>query len=271
MMRRGLDELISGIAQIGYHNHRNEGHSDSLSHGILADLRDHCTPVREGIDRGSLKVWENYGSAAGRKRRVDLLIGMPDADGEVRPDGACIAFEHKSVVTAHRNKDARYDDLSGYCQTLHHANQRTVIVGTVLIGTAGQVLNVPDRVKSVCETLGLDFEKNVLPRLSTGDMKLWSDFAGCISNNKPGEPSKTVQKFQSLPRRGSSDTHIAGFDYLLLIPVEIDNVNPPAIADPNALGIDAFTLYDDMIRHVCFTYAMRWDPSSLQLKAPGST
>lgn len=271
MLKRGLDELIRGIEQTGYHNHRNEGHSDSLSNGILSDLKQHCPPIRHALNEGTLEVWYNYGSAAGRRRRADLLLGKPDATGEILPDGACIAFEHKSVVTAHRNKDARYDDLSGFCQTLHHANQRTIIVGTVLVGTAGQVLNVPDCVKRACRTLGRDFERDVLPRLSTGDHDLWSGFSACISNNRSTEPQKTVEKFQSLPRRGSSDTHIAGLDYLLIVPVNIDNVNPPRIADKSALGIDAYDHYDAMIRHICITYAMRWDPSSVQVTSPDNS
>src|SRR3989442_11239341 len=53
-------------------------------------------------------------------RSIDLLVGEPRADGN-SPDLAKsrIFVENKSVVTAHRNKDARYDDLNESLQVLH--------------------------------------------------------------------------------------------------------------------------------------------------------
>lgn len=97
-----------------------------------------------------------------------------------------------------------------------------VLAATVIVGTAERALNEPDRVSPVAK----DFEQKAQPRLSTSDTSLWDEFPYASSKNVALDPSRTVEKFQSLPTRSMAHTHEVGLDWLLLIPMHIGNVNP---------------------------------------------
>jgi hypothetical protein len=56
-------------------------------------------------------------------------------------------FAYPTISGAHRNKDARFDDLNDTLLVLHDKRPEAVKVATVMIGTAQRVLNVPDRIK----------------------------------------------------------------------------------------------------------------------------
>jgi hypothetical protein len=103
-----------------------------------------------------------------------------------------------------------------------------------------------------------DFEARVLPRLSKGAKGLWKEFPHAISNNGPRDAELTVKKFRELPIRPPGQTHIEAFDYVLLVPVFIDNVHPPRIERANSLGIDVDKEYKAMLAHICKAYRARW-------------
>ncbi|HEX7295941.1 MAG TPA: hypothetical protein VF251_09340, partial [Pyrinomonadaceae bacterium] len=63
-------------------------------------------------------------------------------------------------------------------------------------------------------------------------------FEWAVSDNKLGDPAETVRKLRMLPTRHPGHTHVCGYDYVLVVPVSIDNVNPPRLAVHNDLGID---------------------------------
>jgi len=48
------------------------------------------------------------------------------------------------------------------------------------------------------------------------------------------------------------------YDYVLLVPVFIDNVHPPRVARDNALGIDVDGEYRMMLDRICKAYTARW-------------
>jgi hypothetical protein len=48
------------------------------------------------------------------------------------------------------------------------------------------------------------------------------------------------------------------YDYVLLVPVFIDNVCPPRVARDNALGIDVDAEYRSMLDRICKAYTARW-------------
>ncbi len=102
--------------------------------------------------------------------------------------------ENKSVVTAHRNLYARFDDLNEALQVLHQVRSEAVLIATVIVGVADRVLNVPDKVKPLYKNKPADFQKKILPRLSSGDQKLWKDFDWAISFNRPGDSANTVKQ-----------------------------------------------------------------------------
>lgn len=79
--------------------------------------------------------------------------------------------------------------------------------------------------------------------------------------NRLSDSAKTVAKFRQLPTRSPGHTHVVGYDYVLLVPAFIDNVNPPYIPkpdDPRSLGIDVQLEYAAMLDTVCKAYTARW-------------
>ena len=72
------------------------------------------------------------------------------------------------------------------------------------------------------------------------------------------DPAKTVEKFRELPTRPPARTDLVAYDYVLLVPVYVDNVNPPRIARDNTLGIDVDGEYEAMLEQICRAYKARW-------------
>lgn len=128
----------------------------------------------------------------------------------------------------------------------------------MLVGLAERVLNIPDRVRLFYQTRDTDFETETLPRLSTGDATLWKDFDWAISYHRVSDPEKTVERLRTLPTRNPAHTHVAGYAYILLVPVFITNVDRPTLPRPNSLGIDVDQEYSRMLDQVCAAYTTRW-------------
>lgn len=256
-MRTPFDDVVKQIEAKGFHNHRQDEHSSAVSRGILRDLQALCDPFRKDFEAGVVCEWLDYPSPGGRARKLDLAVAEP-AEGSTEPDLTRLRLcaENKSVVTAHRNRTNRYDDLSDVVGVLHGKNPAAILIATVLVGLAEKVLNVPDRVKPF--VLPEEFDKGVLPRLSSGDESLWQDFPKAISPNRPGDALRTVTKFRGLPTRPPGRTDLAAYDCVLLVPVIIDNVNPPRVARDNDLGIDVDADYGEMLDRVCRAYKARW-------------
>jgi hypothetical protein len=82
-----------------------------------------------------------------------------------------------------------------------------------------------------------------------------------VSINRSGDSARTVEKFRKLPTRSPAHTHVIGYDYVLLVPAFIDNVNPPYVPkldDPLSLGIDVQLEYNAMVETICKAYTARW-------------
>jgi hypothetical protein len=259
-MNTAFDDIIGAIATVGYHNHRKDDHSAAMSRGILRDLQSMCEPFRQDFAAEKIRSF-NAGSPAGRERKLDLVVAEP-LSGSPKPDMSQLrlAVENKSVVTAHRNRGERYDALSDVLGVLHRIRPDAILIATVLIGLCGRVLNVPDGVKKSARIrYGKGgFEERVLARLSTGDQELWEEFPEAVSSNSAADPQITADLFRSLPTRPPARTDLAAYDYVLLVPVSIDNVNPPAIARKNGLGIDVDREYQAMLEQICRAYTARW-------------
>ncbi|MGV8082663.1 MAG: hypothetical protein AB2L09_03360 [Coriobacteriia bacterium] len=256
-MSTAYTDLIRNIEQRGFHNHRLEDHSEAVSRGILNDLCHTCEPFADDFADGRVREWLDFPSPAGRSRKLDLVCAEPRED-KTMPDLSClrICIENKSVITAHRNRTNRYDDLSDLVGVLHRNRPDAILVATVLVGMRDKVLNVPDRVKPFMSPA--EFDERVAPRLSTGDQSLWTDFPYAISKNSPSDPAKTVAKFRDLPVRPPGRTDLVAYDFVLLVPVDIDNVNPPRIASDNPVGIDVDAEYRQMLEAICRAYRARW-------------
>lgn len=257
-MTTPFDTAVAEIARAGYHNHRLEAHSDTVSTGLINDLLTYCAPLRQDMDRGVVRVWNNVSAPGDRLRKVDLFIGEPDPDGNPDIHKLRIAVENKSVITAHRNRTNRFDDLKKVLGAVHAARPEALLIATVLVGLAEKVLNVPDQVRKFYRDREREFQASVLPRLSSGDAKLWEDFGWAVSRNTSNDPVRTIQLLRSLPTRPPGLTHIEGYDFVLLVPVSIDNVNPPMLPRPNSVGIDVDAEYDRLLKQMCSAYTARW-------------
>jgi hypothetical protein len=254
-----FDAVIASIAAARYHNHRLETHSDIVSDGIVADLRAQCPTFRGDLKSGRVRIWKNVGSPGDRERRVDLLVGEPDVHGKPDVSKVRIAVENKSVITAHRNTTNRFDDLKKVVAAVQGAQPEAIVIATVLIGVAQRTLNIPDHVHKIYrDDREEEFKRKILPRLSSGDESLFSEFSFAISKNRPTDAQKTLELFRTLPTRGSAQTHLVAYDSVLLVPVRIDNVHPPELPRPNTLGIDVDADYRDFLVRTCNAYTARW-------------
>src|SRR5271169_5232381 len=193
MTKTPFDEVIDNIVAEHYHNHRQETHSDIVSRGIFRDLMQKCSELRHDIDDQIVKHWLNVRSPTKRGRKMDLLIGEPDAAGNPDLTKVRICIENKSVITAHRNRDARFDDLYEVLQDLHGIKSEIIMGATVMVGTDERVLNIPDSVKSHYKKKPQEFQDSVVPRLSSGDQKLWAEFEEDISENRANDPAQTME------------------------------------------------------------------------------
>src|SRR2546427_2257977 len=108
-MTTPFDRAIDAISRAGYHNHRLETHSDTVSSGLFRDLVGLCEPLRKDVNRGSVQKWPNVSAPGDRLRKVDLFVGEPGTDGGPEIRKVRIALENKSVITAHRNRTNRFD------------------------------------------------------------------------------------------------------------------------------------------------------------------
>jgi hypothetical protein len=255
-MTTAFDDVVLRIGARGFHNHRLEEHSEAMSRGILRDLRARCEPFDADFTGEKIREWLDFPSPGGRARKLDLVVAEPSG-ASPQPDLARLRLcvENKSVVTAHRNRTNRYDDLSDVVGVLHHRRPEAILIATVLIGVSARYLNIPDRVKLLA---GDSFTTDVLPRLSSGDESLWSDFPLAVSTNRPSDAAKSFKKFRELPIRAPARTDIAAYDFVLLVPVRIDNVSPPEVARENNLGVDVDAEYAAMLDKICKAYTARW-------------
>ena len=256
-MHTPFDEVITEITARGFHNHRLEDHSGTVSRGILRDLRQLCAPFQEDFAGAKIRESLDFPSPAGRARKLDLVVAESDQAPVPRDLSRMrLCVENKSVITAHRNRTNRYDDLSDLLGVLHQKRPDAILVATVLVGLAERVLNVPDRIKPFVALP--EFEERVLPRLSTGDQTLWDDFPHAVSKNRTADPQKTVDKFRQLPTRPPGRTDMVAYDYVLLVPVFVDNVQPARLARENTLGLDLDGEYQEMLDRICRAYKARW-------------
>lgn len=255
-----FDEVIRLIQMKGYHDHRSDDHSNALGDAIFADLVKRCPSLGQDVKAGKIRHWLNVPAPGARNRKADLVIGER-AVGKDAPDltKARVFVENKSVITAHRNKTNRYDDLNETLEVLHRVRPDAIIIATVIVGTAERVLNIPDGVKKRFKGgREADFETKIRPRLSKGDQSLWTEFLMEVSPNRPKDPEQTIALMRTLPTRHWAHTHQPGYDYVLLAPALIDNVNPPRLDSSPRFNIEVQREYDNMIDLVGKAYTARW-------------
>lgn len=252
------DYIIDDIADAGYHNHRSEAHSDVLCNRLFADLMERCPAVKRDAQRGEIKPWLNV-EVPGMNHKADMMICDTNGPDEPSFERARLCLENKSVITAHgKNRKNRHGNLYEFAKVIQAQRREVIVVGSVLIGTALDYLNVPDKLKPACDLLGINFEREVRHRLSTGDQSLWNINPRARSTNRPADPQKTVDLMLTLPLKPRGHTHEDGFDAVLLAPVFINNVDHPRVDRSSSLGIDVDNDYDAALERICRAYTARF-------------
>lgn len=258
MRRTPFDDHAARVNAEGYHNHRVNTHSDLISQGIVQDLYGTSRSLRRHLDDGLVGFWVNRRNPWGRKRNTDLIIGQPvEAVAKPSsplgfkgaatlsspdPDNVRVIGEHKSIVTAHRNRSARHDDLDHLYQDANAKSPGTLVCATIMIGTAEWYLNVADRLKSGFAKWEFEdgkrkrvhleekFEREVMPRLRRHDPALMDDFIFAVSDNTERDIEASFELFQrEIPVRPIGDRASPGFDAFLIVPVHYDNVHPARV------------------------------------------
>ena len=288
-----FDEHANRANEDGYHNQRVNTHSDLVSLGIIRDLYQNCEALRADLDAGEVGFWINRPNPWGRKRNTDFLIARPLA-GSIQakkrprilgqlgvagigahpdPKAVRVIGEHKSIVTAHRNRSARHDDLDHLYQDGNAKSPNTILFATVMIGTAPWYLNVADGVKNFFARWDRDsqgrrrkkvidegrFAKEVIPRLRKNDEKLMDDYIAAVSENTERDIEASFELFcKGLPVRSNVSATSPGFDGLLVVPVHYDNINASRVDRNNEIA-KRFTLdidrdYQTLLTRICARY-----------------
>jgi hypothetical protein len=94
--------------------------------------------------------------------------------------------------------------------------------------------------------------------MSTRALRSGSSTFRTAFTRRSTDPQRTVDLPRTLPTRKPGHTHVAAYDFVLLVPVSIDNVNPPSLPRPNPLGIDIDHDYRQMLEQMCSAYTARW-------------
>lgn len=258
-MMTPADRVIAQVKKKRYHNHRAERHSDIICDSFINDLITHCPALETDLNRGRVDYSLNV-DVSGLTHKVDLMLyEITEDDKEPSLDRARICMENKSVITAHgKNRRNRYSDLADFANVIQSRKSEIIIIGHMLVGTAIKYLNIPDKVKPACTLLGIDFEIDVLPRLSSNDTTLWNEFGKTAKRNRTDDTAKTIKLIQSLPKKEKGFTHERGFDSLLIEPVFIDNIHTPRVERKNPFGIDINQQYLSMLKTTCRAYTARW-------------
>jgi hypothetical protein len=265
-----FDLHASLVNQIGFHNHRVNTHSDIISDGIISDLKLASKSFSSDLESKRIAPFKNQPNPWGRGRNTDLIIAKPLDKSQPLSSHIRVIMEHKSVITAHRNRDARHDDLFNICQEAS-ADPQIVLAGTVMIGLCEKVLNIPDHIRKTYKLPKISksgrqmseynearFENEILSRVRNHDQKLWDDFQYAISYNTPGDIRQTLSKFRTLPIRQKGDPDSIGFDALLLVPVYYNNVDPARVARDNTLGMEVDKDYAAFIQAIAAAYEDRY-------------
>lgn len=121
-------KAIAEIAARKYHNQRTEEHSDAISDGMLADLISASPELRDDLANNVVSTWRNVGAPGDRARKADLVIAEPLPDKSPNLSRLRFALENKSVITAHRNKTNRFDDLTKTLAAIRSERPEAIVV-----------------------------------------------------------------------------------------------------------------------------------------------
>ncbi len=192
---------------------------------------------------GAANWTSSWPSPARRNRRPDLT--------HLR-----LCVENKSVVTAHRNRTNRYDDLSDVSGVLHRNKPDAILVATVIVGIAENVLNVPDRVKPFVSP---ERFHRTSPAEAFHGRRYFCGLSSHGCQPQPSaDPKRTGEKFRELPTASAWKNRSCCLRLRPSGTGPIDNVHPPRVERDNGLGIDVDAEFRIMLDRICKAYTARW-------------
>lgn len=260
--------LMDFTSQSGPYNPRSPIYSNQMGIEICNDLYESSSIFKGHVHRGELCHFLNLPLSKPRGDiaiEIDLIVGelkkpldlqttlaplkgcpLPKVENSQadRMKTARIIIEHKSVITAHRNRGNRSKELVAVRDVIVEAYPNAVLVANVLIGTARKYLNyeVIDRAKKALDVLcgnlvgGYDLG-DLIKHIGTNHPDLHAFLSNeavaglLLSENTKQDSEKTLKHLKAkLPLR--SDITGKHYDVLMIQFCHIDNIGPPRLVDP---------------------------------------
>jgi len=301
-----FERVIKRIRNDGVYHPRDQRVSTQLGLEILRDLYFVSPEFREDVNCGRICYGFNLKfekTSTSNSKRTDLAIGVLDESADIPPiltkyledaplipemkmlhittrdrdlmKEVRIAMENKSVITAHRNRNNRSDELVSIADVLSEACPGAILVATVMIGTATEFLNyeVLQRAEGVlevfCERVRGGYQLDEIKRLLGRSAPEIADFLNqprirkaLISTNESQEPFNTMDRMHGVlkPRENTSQI---GYDVLILQFCHIDNIGPARLESPEYFkGIYAQYQYNTALKRLSGLYRERFAKSN---------
>ena len=225
--------------EVGYYHPRTAEQSGAFSGIIVRELVNMngtlATHLRDGTVAYDFDVNVSDGVS---EHTTDLVIGSPSSKplgirigvpirARINTSDYRVLIDHKSVVTAHRNRLNRLRDFKELASHANAYNRKAIVGGTLLLGTSRRYLSV-ETVGRVLSARGQrDRTDYWRKRMLKNDKELVAEFEStdAMTENSEVDPGNTFNVFmKELPMRRSDQEK--GFDAFAVIPVLIDNIGP---------------------------------------------
>lgn len=274
-----FDKLMNYLnEEKGFHHPRAaQSHSDQLSKFIIEDLLMNCHEIREDARNREISFDLNVNVAADISDHIiDLVIG--DLNRNIRAKGLFrtnnfeivqssplenryrILIEHKSVITAHRNKKNRLRDLKEFASHSYNYRSSVIICGTIMVGTAVEYFSV-ENLGRYLKALGrINEDEEIKARLCKNDKTLYQEYKDTtvITTNRIDDPDKTFNLFlNEIPIRNSIEER--GFDAFYSPFIHIDNLRECRVDNAfMAKYRENINNYNHFISQICNNYNVRF-------------
>ncbi|MBI3096955.1 MAG: hypothetical protein HYY93_01720 [Planctomycetes bacterium] len=226
--------------QVYRYHPRSDSHAIALCSEILSDLLSSCPTLARQAKDGRIVFGINVlveSAETGKKKTLDLAIGLPPAGEKIRSGDTPIApgtidrilfsCEAKTVMTEHsKSKPRLYDELSSSHEIVHQSWPDAIATGITIVNIANSFVS---------------------PLRQTAGKPV------CISEHKqPRAAAGMIAHLRGLRQR--DEVGKVGFDAFASVVVECDNqsdkvslwTSPPA---PQAGDVDSYQAFLTRVGH----------------------
>jgi hypothetical protein len=209
------DEYVAWVnSHVGF-NPRGQGHSDTLTAGIIRDLAARCGMFGVALNSGAIEWRPNVG-LTGKRHNSPVLADddteiEPNIDGVVLrsaglyPDDRTVpvplTIENKTIMTAHgKARTNRYNDARAFATHVHAASPETIAAFTIVINTALKYRN-PDAFARSAKVSGV---------------------------NRPDDAKNTIELFRSMKLRADASDKVGRCEAVFILAIDYDGETPTA-------------------------------------------